>query len=93
MPWKDIPLSEWASEMGVDMHEIDEKLRLRGLIVKLRKKQKLTQDQLAKNAGVSRSRIAQIENGIRIHKMSFDILLRIVQALGYDYSIATKKAA
>lgn len=93
MTWKNVNLEQWASEMGVDIHEINQKLQLRELIIKLRNRQKLTQDELAKNVGISRSRIAQIENGIRLHKMSFDVLLRIVQALGYNYSIATRKAA
>ena len=91
--WKRIDLQRWAAEVGVDIHEIDEKLRLRDVIVRVRKKRGITQDELARRVGVSRSRIAQIESGVKLHKMSFDILLRILQGLGYRYKITAKKLA
>lgn len=93
MAWKEIDLGKWAREMKVDLLEIDQKLKLREMIVKLRKQQGLTQEDLAQQVGISRTRIAQIENGIKIHKMSFDVLLRVLQGLGYRYRISAKKAA
>jgi transcriptional regulator with XRE-family HTH domain len=93
MGWKRVDLKKWADDMGVDICEIDQKLKLRDMIVKLRTKQRLTQEELAERVGVSRSRIAQIENGVKLHQMSFDILLRVLQGFGYRYEIRAKKLA
>jgi len=93
MAWKDVDLNKWAKDMKVDLLEVDQKLKLREMIVKLRKQQGLTQDKLAARVGVSRTRIVQIENGVKIQKMTFDVLLRVLQGLGYQYKISAKKAA
>ena len=93
MPWKKLKVSALADDLGVDINEIDQKLKLREMIVKVRVAKGLGQDELASLVGVSRSRIAQIEAGIKLHKMSFDILLRVLNALGYRYTITAKKLA
>ena len=93
MPWKKLRVSALADDLGVDINEIDQKLKLREMIVKVRVAKSLSQDELASLVGVSRSRIAQIEAGIKLHKMSFDILLRVLNALGYRYTITAKKLA
>jgi transcriptional regulator with XRE-family HTH domain len=93
MPWKKLKVSALADDLGVDINEIDQKLKLREMIVKVRVAKSLSQDELASLVGVSRSRIAQIEAGIKLHKMSFDILLRVLNALGYRYTITAKKLA
>jgi transcriptional regulator with XRE-family HTH domain len=93
MAWKKVNLKRWADEARVDINEIDQKLKLREIILRVRTKRKLTQADVAKIVGVSRSRIAQIEAGVRLQKTSFDVLLRILQGLGYRYSISTKLAA
>jgi|688.fasta_scaffold11828_1 transcriptional regulator with XRE-family HTH domain len=93
MPWKKLKVSALADDLGVDINEIDQKLKLREMIVKVRVAKSLSQDELASLVGVSRSRIAQIEAGIKLHKMSFDILLRVLNALGYRYTINAKKLA
>ena len=93
MPWKKLNVSALADDLGVDINEIDQKLKLREMIVKVRAAKGLSQDELATLVGVSRSRIAQIEAGIKLHKMSFDILLRVLNALGYRYTITAKKLA
>ena len=93
MPWKKLNVSVLADDLGVDINEIDQKLKLRERIVKVRVAKGLSQDELASLVGVSRSRIAQIEAGIKLHKMSFDILLRVLNALGYRYTITAKKLA
>lgn len=93
MPWKKLKVTTLADDLGVDINEIDQKLKLREMIVKVRVAKSLSQDELASLVGVSRSRIAQIEAGIKLHKMSFDILLRVLNALGYRYTITAKKLA
>ena len=94
MAWKEVNLAKWADNMGVDINEIDQKLKLREMIIKIRNKKGMSQEELAEVAGVSRSRIAQIEAGIKLHQASFDVFLRILQCLGYRYKItATKLAA
>jgi transcriptional regulator with XRE-family HTH domain len=93
MAWKKVDLSKWADELGVDINEIDQKLRLRDMIVKIRNQKSLSQEELAELVGVSRSRIAQIESGIRLHRTSFDVFLRILQGLGYRYKITASKLA
>jgi transcriptional regulator with XRE-family HTH domain len=93
MPWKKLNVSALADDLGVDINEIDQKLKLREMIVKVRAAKGLSQDELASLVGVSRSRIAQIEAGIKLHKMSFDVLLRVLNDLGYRYTITAKKLA
>jgi transcriptional regulator with XRE-family HTH domain len=93
MGWKKANLSKWADEMGVDINEIDQKLKLRDMIVKIRTKKNLNQDELAELVGVSRSRIAQIEAGVKLHRTSFDVFLRVLQGLGYQYRITASKLA
>lgn len=93
MAWKKVNLARWADEMGVDINEIDQKLKLRELIIKIRNKKGLGQEELAELVGVSRSRIAQIETGVKLHRTSFDVFLRILQGLGYRYKIMASKLA
>ena len=93
MGWKKANLAKWADEMEVDINEIDQKLKLRDMIIEIRNKKKLNQEELAELVGVSRSRIAQIEAGIKLHRTSFDVFLRILQGLGYRYRITASKLA
>ncbi len=93
MSWKKADLAHWAGEMDVNLIEIDQKLKLCGMVMKVRAKRGLTQAEVAELVGVSRSRIAQIEAGVRLHKMSFDILLRVLQGLGCRYTISAKRLA
>ena len=53
MPYTNMDITEWADAHGVDMHEIEQKLKLRALILKLRIREKLTQDALAERVGVT----------------------------------------
>ena len=82
-----VNLKSWATDAGVDLNELNQKLKLRDLIIKVRTKHSLTQAELASIVGVSRSRVAQIEAGVKLHRISFDILLRILQCLGCEYQI------
>jgi transcriptional regulator with XRE-family HTH domain len=51
----------------------------------------LTQSELAALVGVSQSRISQIESRVKVDKITFDVLLSILQAMGFGFSISTKK--
>ena len=93
MPWKKLDLKKWANAAGIDLNEIDQKLKLREMIVQLRKASEMSQADLADRVGVSRSRVAQIESGVKLHRMSFDILFRVLQGLGYRCQITTRKIA
>jgi transcriptional regulator with XRE-family HTH domain len=93
MAWKNLDLAKWADEVGVDINEIDQKLKLREMIIKVRNGKGLSQGALGDLVGVSRSRIAQIEAGTKLHRTSFDVFLRILQGLGYRYRITTTKLA
>ncbi len=93
MAWKEMNIDELAKSLGVNASEVREKQKLIQLIVKIRKEQKMSQVALAKKAGVTQSRIAQIESGIGTSKVTFDILLNILTILGYDFKILPKRAA
>ncbi len=93
MAWKEMSVEEIARSMGIDVSEVREKQHLIHLIVRGRKVQRLSQVALAKKAGVTQGRIAQIESGIGTANITFDVLLGILAVLGYQFRIVTKKAA
>jgi predicted transcriptional regulator len=93
MAWKEVNVEQLAKSLGVNISEVREKQRLVGLIVKIRKSKKISQSMLAKKLGVSQARVAQIESGIGTAKISFDVIFKILVALGYDYRVTTHKAA
>ena len=93
MPWKEVTLRQFAKSVGANVSEVREKQRLIETIVKVRKAQELSQAALAEKVGVTQARIAQIESGIGTGKTSFDVLFKILVALGYDYRVITTKAA
>jgi len=41
--WKEVDLAKWADEMGVDINEIDQKLKLREMLVKIRNNKGISQ--------------------------------------------------
>jgi transcriptional regulator with XRE-family HTH domain len=90
MPYEEIDLEAWAKELGIDYGEILEKQSLIRKIIKRRNKLGLTQGQLADLVEVSQPRIAQIETGIKTYKITFDILFKILKALGCSYKITVK---
>ena len=91
MPWETVTLKQLANDLGVSLSEIREKQRLIDLIVKARKEQELSQAALGKLVKVSQPRIAKIESGLGTRKVSFDVLFQILSALGYDYTVKTKR--
>lgn len=93
MAWKEISTEELAKSLGVNPKEVQEKQKLMQLIMKTRKSKGLSQAALAKKVGVSQSRIAQIESGVGTAKVTFDVLLSVLNVLGYDFTIVPKKAA
>lgn len=93
MAWKEMTVEELAKNLGVNAKEVQEKQKLMHLIVKVRKEKGLSQAALAKKVGVSQSRIAQIESGVGTAKVTFDVLLNILMALGYDFKIVPTRAA
>ena len=93
MAWKEMNIDELADSLGVNVAEVREKQKLIHLIAKARKKMKLSQAQLAKKVGVTQGRIAQIESGVGTNRVTFDTLLHILSALGYEFKIVSKKAA
>ena len=93
MPWKEMSLEELADTLGIDYQEVQEKHKLINKIKKARKDLDLTQTELAELVGVSQSRIARIEGGVGTKNMSFDLLFRILSALGYECKVTTRKIA
>ena len=93
MTWKEMSLGELAASLGVNIAEVREKQRLTDMIIKIRKAKGLSQAALAKKLKVSQGRIAQIESGVGTSKVTFDVLLGALTALGYDFRVVTKKAA
>ncbi len=91
MPWETMSVEGLAEKLGVDIAEVREKQRLIRKIVAARKAKKLSQAALAKKVGVSQGRIAQIESGIGTAQISFDVLLKVLSALGIDYKITLKQ--
>ncbi len=61
-------------------------VELGGLIKAARRRQHLTQTDLAGKAGVSRARIDALENG-RISGIGYKPLLRLLNALGLDLRV------
>lgn len=61
------------------------------MIIKIRNESGLTQDDVGELGGVPSARVAQVEAGIKLHKTSFDVFLRILQVLGYQPSIRPRK--
>ncbi|MFH1016644.1 MAG: helix-turn-helix transcriptional regulator [Pseudomonadota bacterium] len=93
MPWKDRSVAQLAKALGVNQNEVREKQQLIDLIVSVRKDLKMSQAKLADNVGVTQGRIAQIESGVGTARVSFDVLLNLLAALGYRFRIVTTKAA
>ena len=89
MAWKTITSEDLAQELGIDYSELKEKHALIDQVKAARKSQRLTQKALADRVGVSQSMIAQIESGIGTKKHTFDLLFKILSALGKDCRVVT----
>lgn len=93
MPWRTIALDKWAEKLRIPIAELRQKNRLIDTIVKTRKRLGISQAQLAGIVGVSQSRIAQLENRTGMGRISFDVLLRLLSALGREYRITIRKTS
>lgn len=93
MAFKTIDIKKIAEKLDVNITEIEQKQKLIDRIIKLRHEMGLSQSDLASILGVSQSRIAQIESGFSTGKISFDILLNTINALGFDYEFRIRKVA
>lgn len=91
MAWEEFDIEEWARKKGVDIDELRQKEKLIKKIIKARKDLKLTQAELAHLVGVSQSRISQIESRVRVDKITFDVLLSVLQVMGFGFSITARK--
>jgi len=93
MAWKEMTVEELARSLGANITEVREKQKLISMIIKIRKAKRLSQAALAKRLKISQARVAQIESGIGTAQVTFDILLNILVALGYEYKVVTTRAA
>jgi DNA-binding XRE family transcriptional regulator len=93
MPWSTITTRQLAEDLGIDYDENEQKHELIKKIVRVRSERGMTQAELAKRLGVSQSRIAKIESRVGVHRVSFDVLLRILATLGYRCKITPRKMA
>lgn len=82
-----------ARSLGLSSRTAQEwefRYRLLEILTSLAKREGVTHATLAKRAQTSRSRITAILNG-DVEHVSSDLLLRIIQALGYDVRISVRK--
>lgn len=93
MAFKEMSIEELADSLKVNLSEVREKQKLISIIIKERKAMKMSQAALAKKVGVTQGRIAQIESGVGTSKITFDVLLNVLIALGFDFKISAKRAA
>ncbi len=93
MAWKEMTVEKLAKSLGINASEVREKQRLMTLIIEERKEQGLSQTALVKKLKLSQGRIAQIESGVGTNKVTFDVLLNILNFLGYDFKVTLKKNA
>lgn len=91
MAWKEMNVSALADSLGINASEVLEKQKIIQFIVKAREERKLSQATLAKEMGITQSRIAQIESGIGTSKVTFDVLLGVLKHLGFDYKVVLKR--
>jgi len=91
MAWKNFTLKELADHLNLDYKEVSEKHRLISVIKKRRQELKYTQEDLARVLNISQSRIAKIESGLGTKNVSFDLLFRILTALGFECKVVLAK--
>ena len=93
MAWKETNFEKLAKSLGVNPVEVREKQKLIELIIDARTDKGLSQAALAKKMGVSQGRVAQIESGIGTAKITFDVLLNVLNELGFDFKIVARRVA
>jgi DNA-binding XRE family transcriptional regulator len=93
MAWKDVTIEDLAKQLGVSLSEVREKQKLVNKIIQARKAKGFSQAALADKLGITQARVAQIESGIGTAKVSFDVLLETLIALGYDFKVVARRVA
>ncbi|MDH5718805.1 MAG: helix-turn-helix domain-containing protein [Spirochaetia bacterium] len=86
---------ELSSILGLDSNdaaEMEFRADLNSLIIEKYKKSELTHENLAKRAGVSRTRLTALLNN-NSFGLSTDFMLRVLTALGYRAKIKVSKIA
>ena len=89
-------VKEFSKEvLRIDSYEtwlISTKNTIIELIIKSRKRQSLSQKELAEMLGTTQSVISRIENGVS-RRVTLDYLIKVASALGISSRITLKKAA
>ena len=78
--WRVAGAQEFLGLSDEEAAYVELRLRLAGSLRKRRRKEKLTQNELARRIGSSQSRVAKMENGDP--SVSLDLLIRSLLALG-----------
>lgn len=92
MPWVTLSLEELAKELGIDYAETRQKHDLIKKAISIRKKRGVTQTELAKRMKVSQARVCKIESRIGTDKISFEVIFKMLAALGYVCRVTLTKA-
>lgn len=74
----------------INNKEIREKHKLIKKIKVFRNNAGLSQKDLAIKLKVTQGRVAQIESGVETKMVSFDLLFKILNILGYNYTVVLK---
>ena len=73
------------------VNENIEKRMLAAMLKEIREKERLSQTELAKMAGVPQSVVARIEGGTAKALPRFNLFNRLLSAAGYEMSVVAKK--
>jgi DNA-binding XRE family transcriptional regulator len=87
-------VKRWEKEDTTFRNDVDEyveKVKLASMLKELRKREHLTQAQLAEKAEISQSVIARIESGTSKTLPRLDLFNHIFQAVGYETLIIARK--
>lgn len=93
MAWKEVSAKQLAQQLGIDYAEVKAKHELINRIKDARESLGLTQQAVAEKVGKSQGYLARIERGVGTKNISFDVLLRILNKLGYNYTIVVKQTS
>jgi DNA-binding XRE family transcriptional regulator len=78
-------------QFAASYEEHMEKSKMAMLLKEIRKRESITQTELARRAGVMQSVIARIETGNSATLPRLDLFRRILKAIGYDIELCAEK--
>lgn len=93
MPWKSVGLHDLCKRYGIDYDEHMQKHTLVRKIIGIRKRNGISQSELAKRLGIYQPRIARIESRFDVRNISFETLFKMLAVLGYACHIIPQKVA